>query len=104
MLTFNLKKEWFEKIKSGEKTHVYKEVNEYWFRRLFLYSKELCRQTTIPLHSTCIFACGCPPEDDFSRRIEAKIKAISIHNGLNTDLKINKPVFDIEFELIKESL
>ena len=41
MLTFNLKKEWFEKIKSGEKTHVYKEVNEYWFRRLFLYSKEI---------------------------------------------------------------
>lgn len=37
MLTFNLKKEWFEKIKLGEKTHVYKEVNEYWFRRLFLY-------------------------------------------------------------------
>ena len=100
MLTFNLKKEWFEKIKLGEKTHVYKEVNEYWFRRLFLYSKGLCRQTTIPLHSACIFACGCPPEDDFSRRIEAKIKAISIHNGLNTDLKINKPVFDIEFELI----
>ena len=24
MLTFNLKKEWFEKIKSGEKTHEYR--------------------------------------------------------------------------------
>ena len=72
MLTFNLKKEWFEKIKSGEKTHEYREVKPYWFRRLFLYSKELCRQTTIPLHNTCIFAC------------------------VDTD------VFDIEFELIKE--
>lgn len=30
MLTFNLKKEWFEKIKSGEKTHEYREVKDYW--------------------------------------------------------------------------
>ena len=30
MLTFNLKKEWFEKIKRGEKTHEYREVKEYW--------------------------------------------------------------------------
>ncbi len=29
MLTFNLKKEWFEKIKSGEKTHEYREVIPY---------------------------------------------------------------------------
>ena len=42
MLIFNLKKEWFEKIKSGEKTHEYREVKEYWFKRLFLYSKILC--------------------------------------------------------------
>ena len=35
-------------------------------------------------------------------RIYAKMKSITITNGLNTDLKINKPVYDIEFELIKE--
>lgn len=29
MLTFNLKKEWFDKIKSGEKTHEYREVKPY---------------------------------------------------------------------------
>lgn len=34
MLTFNLKKEWFEKIKSGEKTHEYREVKPYWVNRL----------------------------------------------------------------------
>ena len=55
MLVFNLKKEWFDKIKSGEKTHEYRVVKDYWFKRLFLYSKKLCRQTTIPLHSECIF-------------------------------------------------
>ena len=35
MLTFNLKKEWFEKIKNGEKTHEYRIVKPYWFKRLF---------------------------------------------------------------------
>ena len=33
-------------------------------------------------------------------RIYAKMKSITIINGLSTDLKINKPVYDIEFELI----
>ena len=30
MLVFNLKKEWFDKIKSGKKTHEYREVKRYW--------------------------------------------------------------------------
>lgn len=34
MLTFNLKKEWFEKIKNGEKTHEYREVKDYWTNRI----------------------------------------------------------------------
>lgn len=102
MLTFNLKKEWFYKIKNGEKTHEYREVKEYWFRRLFLYSSILCRQTMIPLHSECVFVCGYAPKEDLEKRLRAKMKSITITNGLNTDLKIDKDVFDIEFELIKE--
>lgn len=102
MLTFNLKKEWFNKIKSGEKTHEYREVKDYWFKRLFLYSKLICRQTMIPLHSECIFVCGYAPKEDSSKRLKAKIKSISIVDGKNTDLKIDNDVFDIEFELIKD--
>ena len=34
MLTFNLKKEWFEKIKSGEKTHEYREEKYYWTSKI----------------------------------------------------------------------
>lgn len=102
MLTFNLKKEWFEKIKSGEKTHEYREVKDYWFKRLFLYSKLICRQTMIPLHGECIFVCGYAPKEDSSKRLKAKIKSISIVDGKNTDLKIDNDVFDIEFELIKD--
>ena len=102
MLTFNLKKEWFEKIKSGEKTHEYREAKDYWFKRLFLYSHILFRQTAIPLHSECIFCCGYPAKCDFSKRLKAKIKCIHIRNGLETDLNIDKDIFDIEFELIKD--
>lgn len=102
MLTFNLKKEWFEKIKRGEKTHEYREVKEYWFKRLFLYSKILCRQTALPLHNECVFVCGYANKDDKEKRLKAKIKSISIINGKNTDLAIDKDVFDIEFELIEE--
>lgn len=34
MLTFNLKKEWFDKIKLGEKTHEYRDIKPYWTIRL----------------------------------------------------------------------
>lgn len=104
MLIFNVKKEWFEKIKSGEKTHEYREVKDYWIKRLFFFSKILCRQTTIPLHSTCIFKCGYPRRGEAAKILNAKIKNITIKNGLNTDLKIDTDVFDIKFELIKEGV
>lgn len=37
MLTFNLKKVWFDKIKSGEKTHEYREAKQYWVKRFCKY-------------------------------------------------------------------
>ena len=35
MLIFPLKKEWYEKIKSGEKNIEYREVKNYWEKRLW---------------------------------------------------------------------
>lgn len=35
MLIFPLKKEWYEKIKNGEKTIEYREVKKYWETRLW---------------------------------------------------------------------
>ena len=67
-----------------------------------MYSKILCRQTALPLHNECVFVCGYASKDDEEKRLKAKIKNISIINGKNTDLAIDKDVFDIEFELIKE--
>ena len=112
MLTFNLKKEWFEKIKSGEKTHEYREYKPYWEKRIkkelglrnedFLYSLNSIpyqvkyRKMT---HPKIQFVKGYNPKNGILFAILTDIK---ITSGLNTDLKIDKPVYDIEFELIKE--
>ena len=101
MLTFNLKKEWFEKIKSGEKTHEYRGVKPYWEKRLFknykIYGMPSCNET-----DECEFVCGYAPKTDKDKRLKAIIKGIVIINGKHTDLAIDKDVYDIEFELVKE--
>ena len=121
MLTFNLKKEWFEKIKSGEKTHEYREEKYYWTSRfvnecfppknkkelkkyieqfLLLQRQGLILCITNGFYKIC-FMNGMKTEKD-KPRIYAKLKSIRLVNGLNTDLKIDKPVYDIEFELLEE--
>lgn len=117
MLTFNLKKEWFEKIKSGEKTHEYREVKPYWTNRIMkslygdyvnndAYFIAMCaggHKFMKPIISSEIIFCnGYPSKNDKNKRLKAIIKRIYIVNGKDTDLKINKSVYDIEFELIKE--
>ena len=107
MLTFNLKKEWFDKIKSGEKTHEYREEKSYWNRRIFneLLDRAEIENKVINASENldnvyCFFVCGYAKSNDKNKRLLAKIKSIKIINGKNTDLKIDKPVYDIEFELI----
>ena len=84
-----------------EKTHEYRETTEYWIKRLTRYYHAhfhiLC-----PEKRLICFACGYPNKDDKDKRIYAKIKNIEVVWGADTDLKIQKKVFDIEFELIKE--
>lgn len=101
MLTFNLKKEWFEKIKSGEKTHEYRVVNNYWGKRLYTqWNKYKFKGTGIP----CCFACGYPKKDDKEKRIYGYITGIDqLSDGLDTDLKTKERVYDIEFELIEDN-
>lgn len=103
MLTFNIKKEWFEKIKSGEKTHEYREVKDYWTTRITNYFHididKLKSGTTYWYTGSfdIIFRMGYVGE-----KLRATTKSIKIIAGLNSDLKIDKPVYDIEFELIKK--
>lgn len=116
MLTFNLKKEWFDKIKSGEKTHEYREVKPYWTKRLkriilgetfiklddpsygFISHFKMLYDNAQPIW--CYFMCGYPKKNNAYNTLRAVIKRVTIEEGYNTDLKIDKPVYDIEFELL----
>lgn len=118
MLTFNLKKEWFDKIKSGEKTHEYREVKYSWTTRLVkeFYGPANAKQHRVSIehfltmlragfvhssgnHNIC-FMNGMVPEEE-KPRLYAKYKSVKIVNGKETDLDIDKEVYDIEFEVIK---
>lgn len=98
MLIFNLKKEWFEKIKSGEKTHEYREVKPYWKSRL-RYPIHLLESGEIKRFPADI-VCGYPSKNDFSKIIEIEILSIKIVDGKNTDLKLDTDVYDIEFQIV----
>ena len=117
MLTFNLKKEWFDKIKSGEKTHEYREMSDSWISKLVPknFMMDCYQNLDIPFSEKtkcCNLVLGYPPtkknpEKAKNRVLFAKILKITANvDGKQTDLyKINpnvEDVFDIEFELIKE--
>lgn len=122
MLVFNLKKKWFDKIKRGEKTHEYREVKDFWTDRfvkewfavdkkiapdIFLNCKIKLLEYLEKGNSICCpytkiqFMNGMFSEEK-RPRMYAKFISMKIVDGKTTDLKINKPVYDIEFELIKE--
>ena len=91
MLIFALKKQWYEKIKNGEKTIEYREVKYYWSTRL--YSTIYALKQGKERH--CYFQLGYKPET----RIEAFITKIEIIDGQNTDLKTSGDVYAIHFKL-----
>lgn len=74
-----LKKPWFEKINSGEKTHEYREVKDYWTNRLEGRNYE-----------TVTFQLGM----NKNKRLKFEVKSISINHNPNNDLGI-VPVYDI---------
>lgn len=74
-----LKKPWFEKIESGEKTHEYRQVKDFWINRLEGRNYE-----------TVTFQLGMKK----NKRLKFEIISISINNNPNNDLGI-VPVYDI---------
>lgn len=120
MLVFPLKKEWYEKIKSGEKTIEYREVKPYWMKRI---CSELSKEFEKRFESHCEFDVSCSDtgngghfvlcEKDAKLKcklrlgytknyMSARITKIEIVDGLNTDLHIDKPVYAIHLGNIKE--
>lgn len=91
-MNFNLKKEWFYKIKNGEKTHEYREFKPYWNKRINKLKKG----------DVIVFCNGYPQYMDSENMCAAIIQNIELlERGLNTDLKCKTPVWDIEFVLSK---
>jgi len=44
-LQLSLKKQWFEMTKAGIKTEDYREINEYWFKRLVFQHQKVFKYT-----------------------------------------------------------
>ncbi len=100
---------WFEKIKSGHKTHEYRKATPFWCKRIC----NLFGMTAVN-NSGCDIYIELPreymPLIQFQKayrkdpeRMTFKIKNIKwLSSGLETDLKCIEPVFDIELgECIK---
>lgn len=83
ILDLVVKGEWFDKIKSGKKTHEYRLANTYWYTRI----NNLARPAKVR------FRRGYAKNAD---TMLFDIKSIGIVNGLHTDLHIHDDVFDIE--------
>ena len=83
ILDLVVKGEWFDKIKSGEKTHEYRLANTYWHNRI----NNLARPAKVR------FRRGYAKNAD---TMLFDIKSIKIVDGIHTDLHIHDVVFDIE--------
>ena len=101
---------WFDEIKSGRKTHEYRAFSEFWIKRLtcdwrrdeYVFLRFACRPTFKIKHYDLIefqHAYRKNPE-----RMTFLVKNITVKmSGVNTDLKCDGPVFDIELgERIEE--
>ena len=91
MLTFILKKEWFDKIKRGEKTVEYREMTDYWKKRI-----EKLRFATYEPVPWILFRKGYT-----KHTLLAVVNEIwPLASGRLTDLHTDKPVYAIKFKLV----
>lgn len=107
MLIFPLKKEWYEKIKSGEKTVEYRELKPYWEKRLFRAMYPLTVRTYynegIYTEEPVTQPCPCKLRLGYTNKyLIANITKIETINGKDTDLHIDKPVYAIHLADVKE--
>lgn len=76
--------EWFEKIKSGEKKVEYREIKKSWASRIYENGKQAVNKV--------LFSKGYDRKEQMLFEID-KIEVLA--SGLETDLKVNKPVYAI---------
>lgn len=97
ILDLVVKGEWFDKIKSGKKSHEFREINGYWEQRLEKSLYPIEWKNGVRFKSTDYKAVR------FRRGYEKNadtmlfdIRAIKIVDGRDTDLHTDSDVFDIE--------
>lgn len=107
ILHLTLKKEWFDKIASGEKTVEYREAKPFWDSRFLnpgarRNGDELTFDFGFPLreYDYIIFKNG------YGENVPTiKAAFIGLHflsSGEKTDLKIDAPVYKIEFHVLEK--
>lgn len=111
MLIFPLKKRWYEKIKSGEKTVEYREVKLYWFKRIateirkqaaFIEDLDMIRALAERETIECVML-PCKLRLGYTQQyMTATITKIEVVNGKDTDLAIDKPVYAIHLTDVSE--
>ncbi len=122
MLTFNLKKEWYEKIRSGEKRIEYRELKPYWTKRINRHfcvkdykrmqyvapfpeqgSISLLHDFTIGGEVTPAFRTECVLRLGYTKQqMTAEITKIEIVKGKDTDLHVDKPMYAIHIANVEE--
>lgn len=113
MITFNLKKEWYERVRSGEKEVEFREVKPYWTKRLrnellknygSLEDEDLIelvqrfdtKKSVLFPFIPCEFRLGYSGD-----RILGSVNFIKIVDGNDTPLAVDKPVYALGFSLRK---
>ena len=105
MLIFPLKKQWYEKIKSGEKTIEYREVKPYWASR-FAKEFEFNQYSFCHVGDTLEMITYSYPVKlrlGYTKKcMSALVFKIKIVDGKDTDLHIDKPVYAIHLCDVRE--
>ncbi len=105
MLIFPLKKEWYEKIKSREKTIEYRELKPYWTKRFakeFEFNQHAFCSVGDKLEMLTYFHPVKLRLGYTQKYMEALVFKIEIVDGKDTDLHINKPVYAIHLADVRE--
>ena len=90
-----LRKEWFEKIEAGEKTTEYREYKDYWIRRL-KRTEMYCHGADVYGTPGKIYDYVCFALGYGGKSMTFVVDDVSVVDGKNTDLAIDKPVFAIK--------
>ena len=112
MLIFSLKKEWYEKIKSGEKTIEYRECKPYWTRRFYnecggdssaMVEENGFAEPLLPGQAIVFLTIECKLRLGYTNKyMTANITKIEVVDGKDTDLHIDKPVYALHLADVKE--